>query len=86
MTQIATAVSIDETLFADAERAAAELQLSRSGLYALALKEFLERRESQRLLNELNAVYDGSPDLDTEALLRGMREHRKRLAVEDPWT
>ncbi len=86
MAQIKTAVSIDETLFADAERTAAELQLSRSGLYALALKEFLERRESQRLLNELNAVYDGAPDPDTEALLRGMRERRKRLAVEDPWT
>jgi len=85
MAQIKTAVSIDETLFADAERAAAELQLSRSGLYALALKEFLERQENRRLLNELNTVYDGSPDPDTEALLRGMRERRKRLAVEAPW-
>ncbi len=86
LTQIRASVSIDETLFADAERAAAELQLSRSGLYALALREFLERRESQRLLNELNAVYDGSPDPNTEALLQGMHGRRKRLAVEDPWT
>ena len=86
MAQIKTAVSIDETLFADAERVAAELHLSRSSLYALALKEFLERWESQRLLDELNAVYDGSPDPETEAVLRGMRERRKRLAAEDPWT
>ena len=86
MAQIKTAVSIDETLFADAERVAAELHLSRSSLYALALKEFLERWESQRLLNELNTVYDGSPNPETEAVLRGMRERRKRLAAEDPWT
>ncbi len=85
MAQIKTAISIDEKLFADAERVAKELDLSRSGLYALALQEFLHRYAQDRLTEQLNTVYDDKPDPDDEALLRGMRERRRRLAAEDPW-
>ena len=85
MSQIKTAISIDETLFSNAERLAAELELSRSSLYALALKELLERRESQLLLDELNAAYGTPIDQEAEEALGAMRERRKRLAAEDPW-
>ena len=85
MVQIKTAISVDETLFADAERVAKELDLSRSGLYALALQEFLHRYAQDRLTEQLNTVYDEKADPDDEALLRSMRERRRRLAAEDPW-
>jgi hypothetical protein len=41
MAQVKTAISIDETLFGQAEQAARELQMSRSALYGLAVQEFL---------------------------------------------
>ena len=85
MAQIKTAVSIDEALFGQAEAVAAELHLSRSGLYALALREFLRRRNQERLTAQLNAVYDGTPDPQDEAMFRGMRERQRRMAEDDPW-
>ena len=85
MAQVKTAVSIDEMLFGQAERAARELNLTRSGLYALALRDFLRRRAQERLTEELNAAYDGGIDPEDAAMLRGMRERQRRMAAEDPW-
>ena len=85
MAQVKTAISLDETLFGQAEQAAHELNLTRSGLYALALQEFLRRRAQERLTEELNAAYDGTIDPEDAAMLRGMRKRQRRLAEEDPW-
>lgn len=48
MPVVKTAVSLDNTLFQKAEKIATELELSRSGLYALAIEEFLERYETKK--------------------------------------
>lgn len=85
MAQIKTAISIDERLFTQAEETARELNLTRSGLYARALAEFLRKRDQDRLTEQLNAVYDGTLDPEDEALLRKMQARRLRLAAEDPW-
>ncbi len=85
MAQVKTAISIEETLFGQAEQAAQELHMSRSALYGLALEEFLRRRAQERLTEELNAVYDGTLDPEDAAMFRGMRERQRRIAVEDPW-
>ena len=85
MTQVKTAISIDESLFAEAEQTAQELRLTRSAFYALALQEFLRRRAQERLTEELNAVYDGTLDPEDAAMLRGMQERQRRMAAEDPW-
>lgn len=52
-----TAVSVPDELFKRAERTAKRLRISRSELYATALAEFLERRDSEAITRELNAVY-----------------------------
>ena len=59
MTNVKTAISLDAGLFERVESLAQEMQVSRSRLVALALQDFLRKREKERLLAELNAVYDG---------------------------
>ncbi len=83
MAQVKTTISIDETLFGQAEQAAQELNLTRTALYALALQDFLRRRSQERLTEELNAAYDGSIDPEDAAMMRGMRERQRRMAAED---
>ena len=86
MSQVKTAISIDERLFSQGEALARELQLSRSALYGLALEQFIKCREQERLTEQINAVYDGTVNTEDEAMLSSMRERRHRLAAEDPWT
>jgi antitoxin MazE6 len=55
-----TAVSLPEDLFVQAEAAARRLHVSRSQLYATAIAEFLDRTQSERVTQRLNAVYTGA--------------------------
>ena len=86
MSQTKTAISIDKTLFARGEAIARELQVTRSALYALALEQFIKRREQEQLTEQLNAVYDGTSDPEDMVVLQAMRERRRLLAADDPWT
>jgi metal-responsive CopG/Arc/MetJ family transcriptional regulator len=52
-----TAISLPDDLFKLAEAAARRLRMSRSQLYAAALSEFLERRQSNRITERLNEIY-----------------------------
>lgn len=71
-----TAVSIDNTLFQKAEQVASELELSRSGLYALAIGEFLERYETRSIQQQINTVL---ADVDDEADLVFLKTARQHL-------
>ena len=52
-----TAVSLPDPLFEAAERLAARLGLSRSGLYAAAIEEFVESRRREAVTEALDEVY-----------------------------
>lgn len=84
MTNVKTAVSLDAALFERVETVAQQMQVSRSRLVALALQEFLRKRENERLLAELNAVYADDLDEEEQAFLRfGLDEARKIVEWED---
>lgn len=91
MTNVKTAVSIDRALFDQIEDVARELKVSRSRVFALALTEFIRRRQNRQLLERLNAAHEqegereGEPDDSAErARLRNARRaHRK--VVEGEW-
>lgn len=53
-----TAVSIPDEVFRDADRAAERLGWSRSYLYALALREFLDRQGPDPVTVALDALAD----------------------------
>ena len=82
---IKTAISIDDTLFAQVDALTKELNISRSHLFSLAVREYIERHENRRILAELNATY-GEPtsDEDEARLLKGyVRLHRENLQRDD---
>jgi metal-responsive CopG/Arc/MetJ family transcriptional regulator len=56
-----TAISLPDQLFRLAETAARKLRMSRSELYATALKEFLERRQTSKITERINRVYSKEP-------------------------
>jgi metal-responsive CopG/Arc/MetJ family transcriptional regulator len=68
-----TAVSIPDDLFEEAEEIAREQRFSRSELFAVAVREYLERIKSQRLLDELNKAYS-EPESSEDAVLRQRRK------------
>jgi len=54
---VKTAISLPDTLFAEAEQLAKRLRISRSKLYATALARFLKEHRSRDVTEQLNEVY-----------------------------
>ena len=73
-----TAISLPDELFNEAESLASRLGLSRSGLYAAALEEFISRHRAKRISERLDAIYSAeSSDLDP-GVARAQRKTLKR--------
>jgi len=83
MATVKTALSIDDSLFEQAEALAKELNVSRSKVFAMALEEFLRKRQGEKLLEQINSVYAevSSPDREEEEARRA--KHRE--LVEGTW-
>lgn len=61
-----TAISINEELFETAEEFARERGMSRSELYATALRHYLEEHRGEKITECLDKIYDAEPgDLDS---------------------
>jgi metal-responsive CopG/Arc/MetJ family transcriptional regulator len=63
-----TAISLPDEMFKEIEEVTKECECSRSQVFAMAVKEFLERRRSKKLLEALNKAYEapGTPE-ETES-------------------
>lgn len=84
MANIKTAISIEKSLFEQAESVAREMKVSRSSLFALALEDFFRHRQNEELLRRINEAYEDLPDADEQERARKMR-HRQRKVVEGEW-
>ena len=84
MTSIKTAISLGKPLFEEVNALAQEMEVSRSRLFALAVREFIERRKSRKLLEAINAAHDDLADPAEEALQTRMRGKQRNL-VKDQW-
>lgn len=85
MATVKTAISLQESLFEQAEVLAAQMNVSRSRLIALALEEFIRRHQNRQLLEKINAAYGEVPEAKEEAKpLDGMNQHHKNI-VEGEW-
>jgi len=84
MQSIKTAISIDKSLFAQANALARKLKVSRSRLFVLALEDFIQEQQNRELLEKINAVYADEPD-ETEKILRRKSRKSHRRLIEGQW-
>lgn len=52
-----TAISIPDSLFKTAEKTAKKMGVTRSNLYATAIKEFIENHTPLKVTEKLNSIY-----------------------------
>ena len=84
MKSIKTAISIQQSLFEQAEDMARKMRVSRSRLFVLALEDYISRQQNRELLAQIDAAYADKPDLAEKALHRKMRRVHRRM-VEGEW-
>jgi metal-responsive CopG/Arc/MetJ family transcriptional regulator len=63
-----TAISLPDSLFDEAEQFALRKGLSRSELYAIALKEYLQAHRGEGIVEQLDTVY-GEEDSSLDPFL-----------------
>lgn len=78
-------VTVDDALFAEADRRAAELGLSRSGFYERALEYYLERLREAMLTNRMNRLLDKYDDGIDPGFARHVAEVWSRDMGDDEW-
>jgi metal-responsive CopG/Arc/MetJ family transcriptional regulator len=83
-TTIKTAISIQKSLFEQAESLAQELNVSRSQLFGLAIETYVKNHQNQILLQEINKAYSGEQDSNDKVRLSKMRKHHRRI-VRNEW-
>ena len=84
MANIKTAISIEKPLFEEIEAIAKEMDISRSYLFTLAAREFIQHHKNQKLLDAINAAYKDLPDPGEEKL-RAQMKHKHRRLVKGQW-
>ena len=84
MANVKTAISLQQSLFEQADALAQEMRISRSRLFALAVEAFIQRYQNRQLLKAINEAYEDPSDSEEQALRHQMREHHRRM-VEGQW-
>ena len=81
---IKTAISIQKSLFEQAESLAQELNISRSELFGMAIETFVRHHQNQILLQEINQAYSGEQDPSDKVRLSKMRKYHRKI-VRNEW-
>jgi metal-responsive CopG/Arc/MetJ family transcriptional regulator len=78
-----TAISVPDNLFEEIEKVAKEHHYSRSEVFVIAVREYLEKQRSKRLLSALNEAYATaeSPE-EYKVRAKGKRRYRKTVLKE----
>ncbi len=84
MGSVKTAISIDKPLFDQINSLADEMNTSRSRVFSLAAKEFIQRHKNKELLDAINSAYGDVPDEKESSLKSAMRSRHLNM-VQDQW-
>jgi metal-responsive CopG/Arc/MetJ family transcriptional regulator len=83
-TTIKTAISIQKSLFDQAESLAQQLNISRSHLFGLAIETYIQNRQNKILFDEINQAYSDEPDTGEKVRFSRIRRQHRKL-VENEW-
>lgn len=76
-----TAISLPDPLFRSADTLARRLGMSRSGLFATAVAEFVAKHRADKVTERLNEVYSARPSRVDPRLTRA----QKRASTTGEW-
>ncbi len=75
-----TAISLPDDIFKEVDEYGKEYRCSRSQVFVMAVREFLDRRKSKKLLEALNKAYGEAETSEERALRRQAKAYRARKA------
>ena len=79
-----TAISLPDDVFAKAEHLARTKGMSRSELYATALKDYIQRQDRANLTEEINRAID-EIGLDAFRVDPALAAHQAKLLPREEW-
>ena len=82
---VKTAISVEESLFKEANELARKMKVSRSRLVSLALAEYVGRRRAQQLIQRINEANRDFPDEQDEAFFKLANASSAKLTENDEW-
>ncbi|MCK5229328.1 MAG: CopG family transcriptional regulator [Desulfobulbaceae bacterium] len=85
MPGVKTAISLEKNLFDQVNQLANDLHVSRSKLFTLAVKDFLKKQESKKLLAQLNAAYSDSPNEEEKTISKAMHRKQRETMEQESW-
>ena len=84
MPTVKTAISLEQDLMAKVQEVACTMNISRSRVFALAVEDFVRRQENRKLLEKIDAAYEGEPDPEDQIRLTASRRSFRKL-IEGEW-
>ena len=85
MACVKTAISIEESLLDDVKALAGRMKISRSQLFARAVREFMGRHNGEEITRRLNEIFTGGPDEETKAFTEAAAAQLAQLTKDDEW-
>ena len=79
MTNIQTAIALDESLSQEVNLLAKTLKISPSELFTLAIREYLQQHGREFILQSLDEAYADGLDESEKYMLEKMRHHQRQL-------
>jgi metal-responsive CopG/Arc/MetJ family transcriptional regulator len=79
---VKTAISIPDEIFREIERFSKEHRYSRSEVFVMAVKEFLEKLKSKEVFNALNEVYSEPESLEETTLTEKSKAYYSKKNIE----
>ena len=83
MATVKTAISLPESTYARAQRAAVHLNVSRSSLFSRAIDDYLIRLENAEMIKEIDEAYGDGLDDDEVEILQAASRHMADLTAGD---
>ena len=84
-TSVKTAISMQEELFKKVNELATELHVSRSGLFVMAVQDFIKKKENQKLVAQINKAFNDDPDSEESRTQSKMRLKQADKFEREPW-